>query len=367
MNQRIFSFLLIFSSVFISGTWGQKTIEEEIEKIIKYDTEIDLATHPGFIVSLISPEIRHIQSFGKDSIMADQVFELGGITKVFTSYLCIQLIQDSIFKLDAPINSLLPPTYKNRYLDKFTIQDLLMHQVPFPRRPNDLSKKELNHKDPYAYYSKEDVLNYYKNFRVPIVSKLGRKQLYYSHVSFALLEIILEIKTKKSYPELLRDYVLDPFKMDQSFIQDASITLKGFDRSYQASSPWTFRSFAASEGLKSTLIDLIRFVDANIGIGETRFKHIQEALKIRKRSKINRNLHHSLAWYIMDSKKTERIYTHAGSTDGNRAYVHFCPTTKTGVIILSQSNIGTEELGLLLLRFINYNWKNVKRNGKEIK
>jgi len=47
------------------------------------------------------------------------------------------------------------------------------------------------------------------------------------------------------------------------------------------------------------------------------------------------------------------VWMHTGHTAGHAAIVALAPRTHTAVVVLSNSAIGTGELGLLILRMIN--------------
>jgi hypothetical protein len=62
-------------------------------------------------------------------------------------------------------------------------------------------------------------------------------------------------------------------------------------------------------------------------------------------------------WHIVKSKKWYNVLTHSGMSSGHHAYISIVPETRTGVIILANSVIGTEDLSFLILKMINHSWK----------
>jgi len=80
--------------LFYHGINGQANdLRIEIDKLIRYDTEIDFKKLPGFLVAVIDNDSTYYFSFGtrlnaeKSNFSKDDIFELGSITKVFTSSL----------------------------------------------------------------------------------------------------------------------------------------------------------------------------------------------------------------------------------------------------------------------------------------
>ena len=62
-------------------------------------------------------------------------------------------------------------------------------------------------------------------------------------------------------------------------------------------------------------------------------------------------------WYRFLPKKDFPVYVHTGRTSGHSSMFAFSRNTKTGVIVLSNSSAGTDDLGLLILRMINSQWR----------
>ena len=341
--------------IFLKGQ--NENLRTEIEKIIRFDTDIPYPDHPGFIVGIIDNDSTYILNFGTHETDSSEIFEIGGLSKVFTSNLILKLSYDSIIDLKARVNTFFPVEYQNPNLEEYTIEDLLMHQIPFPRRPADLSKKEIDLNDPYAFYTKEDVLNYYSNFKPKRKLKWAGPLLHYSHINYALLEIIAESVIEKPFEEALQEYVFSKFNMVNSSSNaiPASIT-EGYDRSLRQTNPWNFQSFRGAEGISSNLEDLLHFLKLNL-FENQKIQSIKSSLIPQKQSRLSNKLLHTYTWYVLKSRRTGSIYTHSGGTESHRAYMHFKPDTKTGVVILSKSSIGTEELGMLILRMINNNWK----------
>ena len=362
-SLRTWSIELMSVSIFILITFGlsaqHEALRKEIDKIIRFDTELSYDEHPGYVVGIIDNDSTYILNFGLQEIDTFDMFEIGGLTKVFTADLVLSLEESGMLNLNDKINSFFPMEFRNENLDNYDISDLLMHQIAFPKRPSDLSKKEFDLSNPYAYYTKMDLLNYYQSFLPPKRKKWSREVLHYSHINYALLELIIETTTKMPYEKALQDFLLKALKLQSTTATlDKNNVTAGFDMMNETPSPWTYASFKASEGMYSNLNDLLSFMRSNLGIAEHESNSvITKSLIKQKDSKVSDKLGHSYAWYILSSRKTGDIFTHSGSTERHKVYMHFVPRTSTGVIILSRSVEGTGELGMLILRLINYNWK----------
>lgn len=338
-------------------------LKVEIERIILHDTDISLDETPGFIIGIVDQDSTYYVEFGSDirgsksTLNTKDIFEVGSITKVFTSSLASVLVHQEVLQYKDKINAYLPEQIQNPRMDDVTILDLIQHTSGLPVRPYFFGMKEKDPQNPYGYYDKNELLNFYSSF-VP----KSKGSFNYAHTNYGLLEIILESATNKSYGALLEEYILGPLFLDDSFVffkeRKDDILTPGYDRAGRLTDPWTFASFGASEGLKTSVTDLVQFMKVNIGLTDHPLGQIF-ALNHQKEveTDFNASIRTGRGWQIIDQRKGYDIITHTGKTNGHNAFMAFVKETGTGVVILSNSNMGTRDLGFLILRMINFNWK----------
>jgi hypothetical protein len=126
-----------------------------------------------------------------------------------------------------------------------------------------------------------------------------------------------------------------------------------------------FKSFRASEGARSTLDDLLKFIRWNLGIDAVPRLSPEMAESLRGhaiRSNLGKEIFFTRGWFRVHPKKRRDVFIHSGRSSGHHASISFCPQTGTGVVVLSNSAYGTDNLGYLILRMINRNLKR-KQNG----
>ncbi len=359
---------ILLNFVLLCGLYSQnEDIRFQIERIILNDTEISLRETPGFIIAIVDGDDTYYIDFGSKStehneekLNGSDMFELGSLTKVFTSSLVSVLVEDGVLTYDMLVNDILPDKYENPRLSELTILDLIHHTSSLPVRPHYFGKKNIDPDNPYRYYTKEDLLTFYSRY---VPSKDEEIDFKYAHTNYALLEIVLEIITNQEYETLLRRHIFETLGMTQSFVhfqeERDSILTNGYDRALREAKPWTFASFAASEGVKSNLDDLVKFTRANIGISGTYLDDIfAQNTTPELATNFNRRIFTGKGWQIIDQgKRRFDIVTHTGKTGGYTSLVAFIKETKTGVVLLGNSSVGTENLGYLILRMINHNWK----------
>jgi len=333
-------------------------LSQEIRKLISHETEISHDQIPGFIIGIIDHDSTFSRSFGsrvKDKavpISDTSLFEIGGLSKVFTAHLVLLLSQKSILDLDRSLNKYLPNEYVNINYDGVTIRDLLCHNSGLPYLPNDMGKHQ-GGPGPYANYRKSYVLEFFSKLSAPS----NHPRYLYSNLNYALLEIIIEHQTGSSFAQVFKENLSHPLNLSNTFVEGEHkyAMAPGYDRAGRITKVWAFQSFAGSEGIKTNLRDLQRYMQylLTTSEGENILNHLLTAeIPIRN----SKRAFTAMGWHFFKSKKSN-LYLHSGKTDGHAASIHFIPGTKTAVIILANSPGKMDGLATLILRMINHNWK----------
>jgi serine-type D-Ala-D-Ala carboxypeptidase/endopeptidase len=355
------SFIFVFISFFIIKLSAQSQLRKELEKIISYDADISYDLTPGFIIGIIDGDSIFFESFGhhagknNQKIFPNDIFEIGSISKSITSSLLFQLQAKNIINIKDKVNKYLPVDYQNPRLKNLTISDLMNHNAPFPKRPTGIGMYESEMQNPYSNYEKKDLLNYYRNFVIEDKSGFN-----YSHTTYGLLEIIIENASKKNFNDIMEQEIFEEHGMTNSFVdfkeQRLNVISPGQDRSLSSVEPWVFKSFAASEGIRSSAVDLANYIKFELKKAKTKnesWKLISEF----STPTFNDKLFYSFGWHNMKINKKTKAYISTGNTSGHSSFIGLIPETNTGVVLLSNSPYGTKDLGLLVLRMINFNWK----------
>ncbi|MCU1230559.1 MAG: ampH, partial [Acidobacteria bacterium] len=91
----------------------------------------------AIVVGVIEPAGRRIVSYGAKEIDAHSIYEIGSVTKVFTSLLLADAVQRGEVALNDPISKYLPPDVKvPERIGKITLTDLATHTSGLPRLPS---------------------------------------------------------------------------------------------------------------------------------------------------------------------------------------------------------------------------------------
>ncbi|MEZ5057098.1 MAG: serine hydrolase domain-containing protein [Saprospiraceae bacterium] len=337
----------------------RENLRNEIETIISYETEINTEKIPAFQVAVIIKDSVYYFNFGDQKFLdstglnENSYFEIGSLTSIFTALLTLEMENEGVLSRDDLFNTFLPESYRNNACS-ISLYHLLTHTSGFPFRPKGFGLKELDARNPYAYYTKDDLLGFYADQK-----DLKNGKYLFSNVNYALLEIALEEVSKKSFSELFESRITKPLNLNHTgFHPDFHEIVTGFSVGGNRIKPWTFQSFEGAIGLKSSLSDLAKFVKCNFKDyhGELE-KSFQELRQMQFPTGRTKNTMVGLGWHGVQFKKYHPLIALGGVTGGHGSFISLVPETQTGVVILSTAPCEMDGLGFLILRMINHNWK----------
>src|SRR5580700_6438668 len=151
----------------------------------------------GIVVGVIDAKGRRIVSDGslakddKRPLNGDTVFEIGSMTKVFTSLVLMDMVQKGEVALTDPVSKYLPASVKvpERNGRMINLQDLSTQSSGLPRMPSNFNPKDpLN---PYADYSVEQLYQFLSGYQLK--RDIGAKYEY-SNLGVGLLGHVLSLR-----------------------------------------------------------------------------------------------------------------------------------------------------------------------------
>lgn len=257
----------------------------------------------------------------------DKVFEIGSITKVFTSTVLASLVIDKKLKLTDEINAYYPFSFKNNI--KIDFESLANHTSGLPRLPENLNLS--NDNNPYQDYGENQIEDYLKNYLK--LENGDIKRYGYSNLGTGLLGYTLGLSQKTSFQKLLQKVVFDKYKMKNSFVSSQNLgnkLVKGQDVEGKTTSNWDFDVLFGSGGILSTSEDLTKFANAQ-------FNSQNRALTLTRTAtfKIDNNTEIGLGWHLLKSEKENDLIWHNGGTKGYSSSIAINVIDKKAVIILS--------------------------------
>ncbi len=261
------------------------------------------------------------------------LFEIGSITKLFTALLLSDMANRSEVRMDEPVAELLPAGTRVPVRDgkAITLRDLASHYSGLPRVATNGDPPD-RPGGPYAAYTAERLYQFLASHEL---IRTPGDSFEYSNVGAGLLGHALVLRAGASgYESLIRARILDPLRMDDTVIaipsRLAANVASGHDDSLEPTSDWTFDVLAGTGGLRSTVPDLLRFVDAVCDQSSSIASIIRPLMTPRDQGGLELAKPH-LDGVIALSKP--------GGAGGTRSFVKCIPEWKRGVAVLSNASI----------------------------
>lgn len=270
--------------------------------------------------------------------LKDSLFEIGSITKTFTSTLLAEEIVNNNLKETDLINKQFSFKFKNK--TKLSYVSLANHSSGLFRLPSNISMLIFeNPKNPYLKYSIKELEHYLKNELVldnQTISKFS-----YSNLGAGLLGQTLSKKAKKSIEQLTKEKILSKYGMNATSY-NVNTSIKGLDKNSTPTSNWDMNALKAAGGIISNTHDLSKYIHAH-------FKSENKALSLTRKPTyyINKDLAIGLGWFINNPSTEKEICWHNGGTGGFTSCLAFSTTNKTGVIVLSNINMEHKQAVLI--------------------
>jgi CubicO group peptidase (beta-lactamase class C family) len=312
----------------------------------------------GIVVGVISPAGRRIVAYGqlaKDDprpLNGDTVYEIGSITKVFTSLLLADAVGRGEVALTDPVADFLPAKVRvpERGGRSITLQDLATHTSGLPRLPSNMSPKDPA--NPYADYTFENLYAFLNGYELK--RDIGA-EYEYSNLGAGLLGHALTLRAHATdYEELVRGRVLVPLGMSSTAVtltpEMKSRLASGYGALLQPASNWDLPTFAGAGALRSTANDLLTFLAANLGFVKTPLAPAMATMLTVRRPTGQPNLAVALGWHVLTVRGRDLIW-HNGGTAGYRTFIGYDPTRRAGVVVLSNAGTaaGPDDIGRHLL------------------
>lgn len=277
-------------------------------------------------------------------------FRIGPVTQLFTAGALAYFVQEGQVTLNDPISKFLPksmelPTYKGQ---EITLGDLATHTSGLPDLPYNLSSR--------ASFSVSQMFRFLKNYEL---KRAPGTEYEYSNLGYAFLSNILMRISKRSFPDLVKQLLLDPLHLkDTSFTlstEQKKRTLTGYEKG-RGISPLEgekiYSVFIGAGGLYSTAHNMLTFLSFNMGKETTSLNAILPIMQQPYHS--FKNFQVGLGWKVTSFNDEANLFSIEGLLFGFGSYLGMVPESDIGVMIMtSQGNLSVDHLGEELLQLLD--------------
>ncbi|MEM7086937.1 MAG: serine hydrolase [Bacteroidota bacterium] len=327
-------------------------ISEEVKDNIKF--RVDNAINTGIVVGVISSKGITYYSYGVKSLKTNElvdensIFEIGSISKTFTGLLLADMVVKGDLNLDDALQSLLPEgvTAPTRNGESIKLFHLSNHTSSLPRLPDNMTMS--NPANPYADYSERQLYDFLNGYE--LTRDIG-SEYEYSNYAVGLLGYVLAAKRKLTYEELMVEVIAKPLGMENTRVAFTPQMKKNLAMGHSGGievENWDLPTVAGAGAIRSSAVDMLKYLAANMGLKKS---NLYPAMQLSHKNSRSENTSSivGLGWHTMERDGMEIIW-HNGGTGGYRTFSGFIKGGDKGVVVLSNSTAGVNDIGVHLLQ-----------------
>jgi CubicO group peptidase (beta-lactamase class C family) len=292
---------------------------------------------------------------GPDSaaVTPDTRFELGSVTKVFTSLLLAESeLRGKVKRLDPAARFLLPPeSAEQAALAKITLVSLSTHTSGLPRLPANIGISPDTQPDPYATYDHTKLL---EALRVHGAVAVVGREVAYSNFGVAVLGAALGQAWGQGYASALGNHVLTPLGLASMRLglagetDPADLALGHGAQAARRPAAWKFDAFAPAGALQGTARELGKFLSFCLSPeGSPLALALAATLQPQRRVEAMGGWI-GLGWFLTDDS-ARALAWHNGATAGSRAFVAFDRAAGVGVAVVTNRAVVIDPFGFRLI------------------
>ena len=237
-KTRIFCLYLAFALMFtlVTPTFANpqaseatEPITEDRTRLINESVERSMADGriPGVALIIVSgSEVVYSNGFGyadvrnRNAVTMDTVFELGSNSKAFTGLAILQLEQEGLIDLNAPVTNYIPwlEIYYNGERVSVTVNQVMNHTSGIPFSSIDRIPES----------TADDALEETVRTLVGTTLQTRPGESYsYATINYNILGLIIEVVTDQSYEEYMIEHILNPIGLRNThmFMSDAGAAM----------------------------------------------------------------------------------------------------------------------------------------------
>jgi len=339
-----YSIFILLSILLISFYGCKKTeklnsatvfeIPSRIDTIIKkriennFENKVYLAK-----ISLNKPTEYEFYSDKKNQSQSNKDrFEIGSITKTFTSLVIYKLYKKGLISYEDKIVTYLPDSLANtKGINQIQIKHLLNHTSGLPWFPEHYEITTEPWNNPFKNFNTNHLMGYIKSFNFP-----QKREFQYSNLGYGLLTFIIEDITNRTISESINELIIENLKTDWDIKEKTTIT--GFDWN-RAFNNWDFPSINFGVGgLRGNIENIAAYGVYMLELINSDTKYLD--LIFSDTIKFEQPFYHlaGKGWYKKINKANNQEFIfHGGWTGGFNSYIILDIKEKEGLIILSNT------------------------------
>lgn len=305
---------------------------------------------PGLVIGVLHEGEIEVEAFGIANaetgieVRPETLFQIGSISKIFTTTLLMTLVEEGKVTLDTPVITYIPdlPLADNTARESITLRHLVTHMSGFyGDRFDDQGRGDDALARAVAAFS-------------DLPQQTAPGELWtYCNAGFDLAGRVAEVVTGKGFEALMRERVFAPLGMERAtYFPDEAILHAVAVGHLRASSgdgvevakPWPIPRRSSPAGAVSTNVaELLRFARMHLQNGELEGKRVLSELSAKAMRSHEVDADAFRTWGLGWSRREvggELLVEHNGATNGFTARLTTIPTRGFAVAMLTNHNNG---------------------------
>lgn len=314
--------------------------------------------YPAIVIAVADGDAQQVYSFGKleggQPADGDTLFEIGSVTKTFTSLLLADAVVNGQVKLEDSAAVLVPDwklpvrTEPGTEPLAMTLQQIATHHSGLPRLPGNMTPEDAE--NPYADYDAEKLKAFLESYEL---TRDPGSSFEYSNLGYGFLGYALGVSAGSSYEKLVEEKIFEPLGMKRSAVHRGGKTQENVAGGHAAYGQgavggWDFDVLAGAGSILSTGNDMLRYLNAQRGALET---PLAEAIALTHRTYVEGPAAGEglgLGW-IQRKVGGQEVVWHSGMTGGFASFMGFTVDGQRGVVVLTNTQMTVDDLGFAAL------------------
>ena len=304
--------------------------------------EVKLKGNGSGIVGVIAQGAKQASFSTSLELDAQTPFEIGSVTKVFTSVLLSVAVEEQKLALEDPIGVQLQSSPWMRKPSRpktaaITYRQLSTHHSGLGRMPPNLGTLALllNGSDPYAKYDTK------KLAKGVAKAKPNESKMAYSNFGAGLLGQLVSDKLELDYCAAVEQKIAVPMGLTSLSCADPENLATPHVWTGEAISPWHFDSLVGAGGLRSNATDLATFLQHFYDSARA-----PELNAVLQRTVQPHSDSTGLGWMRRDKDGVICLW-HNGQTGGSSSFVGVCPELELAVVLLMNESLLEQDLTMV--------------------
>jgi CubicO group peptidase (beta-lactamase class C family) len=355
-------YILFAASLFQAIAQAQAIDAAAIDRIMQ--ESLKAWQVPGASLAIVrGNEVVYLKGYGvkehgsENAVTADTLFAIGSTTKAFTTTAMAMLVDEGKMSWDDQVRKHIPffrlsDPLANEYV---TLRDIVSHRTGLSR--NDL----LWYNSPWG---REEII---RKIGLVKLNRPFRSAYQYQNIMYLSAGYAVGLAANSTFEEFVQKRIFDPLQMTTANFS-ATAAAKAADHASPHRQtrdkkveviPWFNLDNAGPAGsINASARDMSKWVRFQLGDGTFEGKRLVSAANMaemrspqtvvpldKAANPDSTMMSYGLAWFIQDYKG-HLMVAHTGGIDGFRARVVLVPNSKLGLVILTNSSVGTSSASM---------------------